>query len=725
MAEGAEGRLAQVQSLFTNARIGFEKLAAASNGPAADATPRLQPREASVGGTFSLATGRSRDPLWYWKQNNLPFNIWEDHTGHEMRKVHELCRLLYVTHPLLGSAVDIYSRYPLSGMEVVCGKDQAIADFYSQMFLDDLNYEEYLVDVGREHWLVGEALPLASFNDLTGAWDSDDLMLPEDVHVIKTPFANEPRYEMALPWSIRKILNERAPLLEYRQLIESYPEFQAMNVSDWVTMDNPGRFMIPVSGSLMQQVMRKGDSFHPRGIPILMRAFRAVAQEEMLNCAQDSISQRLYTPLLMARIGASATDLGMDTAWIPSQADLDSFVEDVNLALAADFRLIVTHFAADIKSVFGRENMPDLSADYSRLEEKMLQAFGLSRTMLSGASGGETYAADALNRDLVTQLLAEYQRKIRRFFRKRCEVVAEAQGHYDFTRKGGRSVPIMERVQETDPETGDIRFVDRPKLLVPDLRIKAMNMKDEQQLDDLLPKLREAGVPISQRARLINVPINLDEEAEATMQEQIEQAVMAQQVRKRTYMALKAQGLPIPADLKADFDPKVLGAGEPAQEGAAIPTVGLIDPASTTALVPMEEDVNALVGGGSGVPGVPGEAGAPDDPEPEPGLERRNRVLERSRPAESDEMRADMPKAAWKLDLGEGDFEEGVGHTIKTAAEEDAEPIETEVKMPVLGSYRLRHMGRRNKRFFYQDQDREFPWVTAAADEADDPVPVE
>jgi hypothetical protein len=603
------------------------------------------------------------------------------------------CRLLYVTHPLLGSAVDIYSKYPIAGMEVVCGKDKAIASFYSELFMDDLNYEEFLGDVGREHWLVGEALPLASFNDLSGTWDSDALMLPEDVNVIKTPFSTNPRFEMALPWDIRQILNARAPRLEYRQLVENYPEFLAFNYSEWTTNGADSRFMIPVSDGLMHQVMRKGDSFHPRGIPILMRAFRAVAQEEMLNAAQDSISQRLYTPLILARIGASATDLGTDTPWIPTQGDLNDFVDDVNMALSADFRLIVSHFAVNMQNVFGREAMPDLSSDFNRLEDKMLQAFGMSKTMLSGAAGGETYAADAINRDLVTQLLMEYQRKVRRFFRRRCEIVAEAQGHYDYETKGGRSIPIMERIAVTDPETGDVRFEERPKLLLPELRIKAMNMNDEKQLQSLLAQMRADGVPISQSTRLVNVPIDLDAEAEATAQEQIEQAVMAQQVRRRTYQRLRAEGLPIPEDLVKDFTPHILEgtsavSTEQIDGPPAAPTLGTQDPASTEALAPTED---------------PADGDAPP--------ERRNRAEERtapgeqsSRPPESDEQRGDMPKAA---ELRRHNIDPSLIQTtsVRRMVSSGETASEKMIEMPVIGSYKLRHVGRRHEDFFFRNAD--------------------
>ena len=721
----------RLRALFSSARHGD----VTSDNPevAAMGQNRAVNRRIASGGNLALATGRPKDPLWYWREGNLPYNIWDDPQGAEMAKVRELCRLLYVTHPLLGSAIDIYSKYPLTGVEIVCPKDPAIAEFHSELFLDELNYEDYLADIGREYWLVGEGFPLASFNELTGTFDSDELMLPEDVNVIRTPFSNEPRFEMALPFRIRKILNERYPELEYRQLIEAYPEFLALNTNNWSTMADRHRFMIPVSNRLMGHLMRRGDSFHDRGIPLLMRSFRAVAQEEMLNAAQDSISQRLYTPLILARIGASATDLGTSDPWIPQQADLDDFVEDVNAALSADFRLIATHFAVNMQNVFGREAMPRLQPDFERLEDKMLQSFGLSRTMLSGAGGGQTYAADALNRDLVTQLLSGYQRGIKRFFRSRAEVVAEAQGHYDFERKGGRVVPIMESVMETDEETGDVRFVERPKLLIPELKIKAMNIKNEDQLNGLLQQMRNEGVPISQRSRLVNVPIDLDEEVEATMDEAVDQAVAAQETRKRTYQALKSRGLPIPEDLRADFDPKV----DPEPDGGSQDEqamVGLVD----ESVIP---DLAGMLPGGVN----PDES--QDDTEDSGGkpLEPKNRVLNTaenpSRPPESDEERKSMPKAASFnsdmeasqsfIDLVKNSIQYVEYDTVRVALNADGRPVDEEGneidmedlglddsisfptstddfreggagRIPVIGSYTTRHTGQRDLRYFYR-----------------------
>lgn len=644
MADGIE----DIQKLFK---------AAHRSGPGSDsANPEVEEmrlnrqavlrKQAGYGaGSIQYAIGRPMDPMFYWQNSSLPYNIWK---RTELIRVREISRLLYLTHPLIGAAIDIYTTYPLVGMEMTCPKSQDVADFYNDLFFDQLDYEEFLIDLGREHWIAGEGFALGTFNDILGTWENDEILLPEDVKVVKSPFLKDPRYEIKLPEYIRKILIERKPEREYMELITQYPAlaayatdsgsltFQGENDED----DNPTKWM-QIDNSLIYQLKRKGDTFHERGVPILLRAFRSIVQEEMLNAAQDAVSSRLYTPLILAKIGASASDLGTDQPWIPSPGELDDFADSMNAALAADFRLVVHHFAVDISNVFGRESIPDFSSDFERLDDKILQAFGMSKTMLNGASSGQTYAADALNRDFVTQSLTVFQRRMQRFVRHRAAVVAEAQGHYDFEMKGGRPRPIMEEIVVTN-ELGERRIVQQPKLLLPELKLRAMNLKDEDKAHEFIESLREAGVPISMKTRLTNIPIDLDEEVMATRQEQVDQAVAAQETRKDTYLALKRKGLPIPPDLKQDFEPKMLEALQDNTEGdQAIPTSGVYDPAATVALAPTEEDLAEAAMAAD-------EAGeSPSDAVKQ--LVPRNRLVEvqpGAVPPESHEQRADMPRAA-------------------------------------------------------------------------------
>ena len=692
-----------IQQAFTSARRTASQVGSNTDlGVAEEMRANRLAKQSAASSSVSMAFTRPTDPMFYWASSNLPYDVGKPG---ELAKIRNFCRLLYLTHPTIGSVVDVYSTYPLVGMEMVCPKSKELAEFYNELFLDQLSYDEFLIDVGKQYWTVGEAFPLGSFNELLGTWEADELMLPEDVKVVRSPFLLEPRYEMRLPYAIRKIIVERRPEYEYRQIVAQYPELVAYaTAGQWTVGEDPEdsddpRGWIPISNMVMSHVKHKADAFNVRGVPLMMRAFRPLIQEEMLNAAQDAIASRLYTPLILAKIGASAQDLGTDTPWIPTAGDLDAFADDMNAALAADFRLITHHFAVNIENVFGRENMPDLSQDFDRLENKTLQAFGMSKTMLSGASSGETYAADALNRDLLTQLLTTFQKRMKRFVRHRAAVVAEAQGHYDFEMKGGRAVPIMEDVVETDPDTGDQRIVRQPKLLIPDMRIRSMNLNDEEKLHELLEGLRSTGVPISMRTRLVNVPVDLEEEREAVLKEQVDNAVAAVEAEKATYLALQKRKLPIPQELKDKFQPKVIRPGGDAGaegEQQVLPSLGLMEPAPTTALAPTEEDIAAAVqqqagGEGSGAAPIP-----------------QNRVLmaieNPTRPAESDEQRADMPKAA-SLHTIEG-FDSYATKRIEGRVEtihfDFGDSGSEGQEMPVLGSFRVRHVGHRSESYFFK-----------------------
>jgi hypothetical protein len=575
----------------------------------------------------SFATGRPRDPMFYWRQNNIPWDVTQDA---ELKKVRNFCRILYLTHPIVASCIDIFTKFPIQGMNLDC-KDEQVTDFYGSLFFDELDYKHYLLDVGREYWLTGEAWPLGSFNETLGVWEDDELLNPDDVDIEKSPFLKDPRYLIRLPESLRQILTNRAPRWEYELLMKMYPELQAY-VSENARM--------PVSNMLLKQLKFTGDTFHTRGLPILMRAFRAIVQEEKLNAAMDAIADRLYTPLILAKLGASATDLGTTQPWIPNAADLDTFEDALDAALAADFRVLIHHFGVDMESVFGRENMPDMTNDFDRLEDRVLMTFGLSRTMLQGASSGETYAADALNRDVVTQLLTTYQDLLKALFRDRAVIVAEAQEHFDYEERNGKRYVKMEEVIEVDPETEEVRVVEQPALLVPELTFESMNLRDKQIERDFAETLNASGVPVPYRTRLAGTGIDLDDAIEERKNEQVALAIAEAETRKETYRALRAANLPIPEDLLADFQPKVQvpGQGNPHVPAGdmPLPTLGQT-PLAIPALAPTPEDL--------------AQDGEDDQMAPNPGYGTApgSVVLmpqDTQRPPESDEQRDGMPKPA-------------------------------------------------------------------------------
>ncbi|MFF7198340.1 hypothetical protein ACFZAM_32110 [Streptomyces sp. NPDC008079] len=630
-ADSQEAALRRMSRIFRRASHG-------DDGPSSEAAEmranrRFRKRGAGPDGggpTLGFASGRPRDPLWYWQQNNLPFEF-DDPA--QMEKLRLYCRLVYAAHPIVGSCVDIYSKYPVLGSKLSC-KDERLTDFYTELFFNEesgLNYDKFLVDMGREYWTVGEAWPLGTFSEPLGVWTNEELINPDSVDVRQSPFHTDPRFLIRLPKAMRELIRTRQPQWEYEKLIRAYPELL------YYADDN---MRMPVSNILLRQLKFEADTFNDRGVPLLYRAMRPLMQEEQLNAAVDAIADRLYTPLLLAKLGASATDLGTPVPWIPTMDDLADFEEAVDSALAADFRIIMTHFGVDMEAVLGKEDMPDFAPEFDRLEGRILQTFGLSKTMLAGASSGETYAADALNRDLVTQMLTSYQQMLKRHYRKRALVVAEAQEHFDYDERSGKRFVKMEEIFEVDEETGEERIVEQPKLLIPNLEFKTMNLQDEAAQTEFFEALREAGVPVSMRTRLHNVPIELDDEVEKSRDEAVQLAVAEQETRRAIYLELRNRGLPIPADLRADFEPRALPEGQdPAMDMLRTPELGLDPTGAQPTLSPTMQDLAVPPAGGVPQPGVPadpvdaGQGAGDADPVG-------------ARPQESDEQRGGMPKPA-------------------------------------------------------------------------------
>jgi hypothetical protein len=261
--------------------------------------------------------------------------------------------------------------------------------------------------------------------------------------------------------------------------------------------------------------------------------------------------------------------------------------------------------------------------------------------MLNGASSGETYAADALNRDLVSQLLTTYQDMIKRHFRQRALVVAEAQEHYDYDERNGKRYVKTEEVLEIDEE-GNERIIEQPKLLVPELTMRTMSLADSEAEKEFFEALRAAGVPISMRTRLIASGIDFDDEVERSQEEMVQLAITEQETRKKIFQGLKDKGLPIPADLRSDFQPVAEQAQQPALPAPMptgmpmrVPMFGTDDLAPTPTLAPTQMDLGALPPAGGvpmqGMPATPVE-GQEDD--------------QAGGPPESDEQREGMPKPA-------------------------------------------------------------------------------
>lgn len=628
-----------------------------------------------TGSDMTIALPKIRQPLSSLQDKNIPWDMSDPKAQSEART---WARLFYSTHDLVPLLVDIYARFPVVGLEFQ-SKDSKIEQFYSEMFLNDLNYEEFLPEaLGREYFISGEVTTLAHFNESLGVWSSEEVLNPEMVRVSRSIFHEEERVQLAVKDMVEGLRqggslgsSQESPserkerTYEYTQLVKNYPEIVRAAEQD----DG-----LDISEALWSRLVNKASPWDNRGTPFLMRSFRTLMMEESLNAAQDSVADRLYSPLILATLGIQ--DMGDGEPWIPDLGELSDLREDFQSALAADFKLMVHHFGLDVKPVFGREAVPRFDQDYDRIDAKLMQAWGIGQALIMGGTAAAgTYASSALNREVCEQLMAGFQRKVTRHIRKRMEIIAEAQEHYDYELKGGIRRPLYREVVEED-ENGEQRIVRLPKLLIPDIKFRSLNLRDEATERQFITDLKNMGVPISDKSLAVNIPIEFDQELQRQTEEMVTKQVAEAESMAKTQKICDEKGIPYPAWLVNALTQTLILRQQLAQtkmiEGQEEMQEQQIDqmtPAGGLGLLPGTQDMSGVMGGagggdpmmgggdpmmGGGDPMMGGgdpmmmmgggdpAAGQPVEASAEPS---RNRA----RPEISDEMRSGSPRAAKRV----------------------------------------------------------------------------
>ena len=494
-------------------------------------------------------------------------------------------------------------------------------------FVEKLPFNDYVynLEVENDHSYVADnvavhnCFPFGDWNDDLGVWVSEQLMDPDLIDVTYFTFLKSRAFKMKIPDHLKKLISEKKPKEDYEALRQLYPE-----IIPFIARNEP----IPIDASLMNQIRCGGTEWETHGIPILMRAFRQLMLEEKLNMSQMAVAERLYLPLLVGKLGAA--NFGEGQFWIPTETQLASLRDDVELAMSSDFRFIATHFAVEFQSVFGREVVPDMTSDYDQIERRLLNVFGISQSIISGESQ-QAYASTAINADFLNQRLKSYQDELKVHCKNRYRAVAAAQGFYDYETKGGRLIPIFEEHLIIDPETGEKRKELKRKLLYPEPIMRVMDLRDEATQREFLFALRDAGIPIADSSMMIGVEWEFADELDKKLEEDNEKIIKQQIAHKQLFNKLKEEGLPIPVWLREEM------AGIPSGEEAQ----GQVGPSGPPALKPIPGGAG---GEGPELGGIEpiGEIGSPETEEEESVI--RPLPQNRMRPEESSEEMKNMPR---------------------------------------------------------------------------------
>lgn len=516
------------------------------------------------------------------------------------------CRNIAKTHPVVFACINILSRYPVRGIRLE-HKDKDLERFYRELFLEDLGFRDFLIDVGRSFWCDGSAFVYGTWSDSLGLWVGEDLLDPVGMRVEHIPFTGADVISMVPTEGMRDaIMSNGVEALKFRQ---QYPEmYEAVRM---------GRD-IPISQDRLCIVANKERPSDTYGTPMLLRAWNTLRLEDRMQSAMQATADRLYSPLIMFTVGGT---LPNGQQYIPSANALDAFRSNLDAALASNFRAIVTHSGVQSQEVVRQTNMSAFKNDLDMYDERIFMAFGLGSSILKPSS--QNYATSALEFQLVSQIMSTYQDMLIGVYRKQAAFVAEAHEHYALDDDGE---VIYERREVWDEDEQDFVVKQVPKLDFPELKFDVINFKDEQEERKFRMELRKEGIPISDKDIAIGVDVDLEESEKRFQEEQIHKYMMQSQRNSAIYKSAKAQDLPVPPDVAKFF------ADSMSPSWAARSTDEY------------REDVGAGFGGNEGPVPQQGES-APESSSPSSRSMSDDLPGDGVRPEVSDEQREDMPKA--------------------------------------------------------------------------------
>ena len=555
-------------------------------------------RTAGIGtGSPSFALPKRWDPSRRGMQTNYGAYGTDDLLSFDTNKQQRdrilmACRNIMDTHPVVSSCIEVIARYVVQGIRLI-HKDPDLQRFYTELFLEDLDFQNFLIQVGESYWCDGMAYVYGEWSDDLKVWTAEDILDPTGVQIVHTPFGIEDTFELVPNRELmRNITSGGANSEKFRQM---YPEMYNLIAAG---------HNVPLSNDRMTFIALKNRPSKTYGTPPMLKAWNTLRLEDRLQNAMEATADRLYAPLIMFTVGGK---LPNGDNFIPSANALDAFRDNLDLALSSNFRAIVTHDGVSSQEIVrSGNNMSAYKQDLDMYDERIFEAFGLSDAIMKPQSGA--YATSALEFQLTSQILSTYQKTLIGIYNRQAAMVAEGQKHY---LKDDQGEVIYDRRLQWNSETGEDEVIKTPKLDFPEMQFDTINFKDEQQERQFMMTLKNAGVPISDSDLAVGVDVDLESSREKYNDEQIQKSVDEARVQESIFNATLKQGLPVPVSTAQYYNNTI-------PNSDAVDVLNKFRDSIPTTSTPNDKD-------------SPDQIDQPDQ--------------NATRPDVSDEQRADMPKS--------------------------------------------------------------------------------
>jgi len=295
-----------LDSHFRNIRTAQQQVAsqfgdvfAGSSGMVRRASARYPVQGAGSGRNVRAQSGFNVDRVF-----DVPHNPFRNRTAVETPKNDKerraRFRYYYQYEPMVGSAIDLHTEFPISTFGLV-HEDKHLEKEFNEI-ADDIKIYEFMRDMAREYWMVGEAFPFGFFDDShdPSVWTKFILLNPDLVKVINHEMMRgDHTAEISLQLdSVVMNIVQRGPFdPETKNAFHRLPE----DVIEYARHNRP----MPLSPLQVSHFRRKGsNTFGLRGESLLSRIMHVLSYRDKLRDGQyclkpgtDVMTARGFIPI--------------------------------------------------------------------------------------------------------------------------------------------------------------------------------------------------------------------------------------------------------------------------------------------------------------------------------------------------------------------------------------------------------------------------------------------
>lgn len=388
----------------------------------------------------------------------------------DRRERNEWCRHFYRTEPIVATALDLHTEFPISDLNNVCS-DPYIKKFFDYLAFEKLDMVNLLLEIGLEYWKLGDVFPFGQFNESEGLWEGFTLLNPDYVNVNASIFAKEQQIELIPDDQVTNII-AGGPSGQFGDLYRQFPE-------DIVIAVKQGK-NISLDSRLVSHIAHKASPYESWGLPLMMRCFKTLIYKDKLRQAQDAIANRHIMPLRVAKIGTPGEPM-------PTQDDIDAFRDILAEGEDDPNFFLVYHYGLSFDYVGSTGKILPLNTEFDFIQNELMTGLGITQAMLNG--DGSTYSTAQVGAEALARRYASYRLRLESWIRKKVyRPISEVQGFYK-PKNGTIAIKNM--------SPREIRRAVSNKemeLIVPKLLWQQQDLTSNQTAMNFIQSLRDKGL---------------------------------------------------------------------------------------------------------------------------------------------------------------------------------------------------------------------------------------